>query len=81
MEIKRCPFCGGNAITSVVGENFNLTFKIRCSKCGVFKCTTLAITFANKFNDVLKAIDNVTNEWNERALDNVNVFDCDDDKR
>ena len=66
MEIKRCPFCGANATTSVCGEDNTLIFKITCSKCGVFKRKILTVTYAGSFDDVLKAIDSVAKEWNER---------------
>jgi hypothetical protein len=37
MEIKKCPFCGGEANIKIVGkstgEHFGATFEIGCNKC------------------------------------------------
>ncbi len=74
-ELKRCPFCGGMAVTKVeiisFGGNSNskILFCIECEKCGTTKAVTLSFPLYSNFLDVEKAMDNVIKIWNERAYE------------
>lgn len=75
MEIKRCPFCGAKATSTVYGQGSTIVFRITCSKCGIFKTTTLSTIYAGDFTNVIKSINDITNAWNERVLCSGDKFD------
>lgn len=74
-KLKRCPFCGGEAVlfrrTTEPDERYaNFTFSVRCMKCGVElpKSYKLQVAFAG--GDLIPAEDQreeAIKDWNRRS--------------
>lgn len=71
-KLKPCPFCGGKAVTEIVqNERY---FEIYCSRCPVkinlpFCELNLGDGSVVSFDEMARAIDELTNLWNRRATD------------
>lgn len=73
MDIKQCPFCGGRAVTNVLitsvgGGTDAVAFSVMCEECGTLKTVRLKIGNECSFEGVEKAIRQVKEIWNRRAV-------------
>ena len=69
-ELKRCPFCGEEVITSIEVNQGTLgqiyfDFAIVC-KCGIEMHSTLSSSLYVEFEEVTKKINEVIERWNNR---------------
>ena len=76
-ELKRCPFCGGEAESGVefsesCSSNITLLALVRCSECGVSRGRRFVATNRNymiPFSDYFDAFNSAIEQWNRRAQD------------
>ncbi len=61
-ELRKCPFCGGEAIIKMTAQLSLPCVYVECSECGV---RTDGITISAEYC----ANDKVTDAWNRRATD------------
>jgi len=70
-EIKKCPFCGGDAKTSIgyskaSFEQLDICAYVICSKCGVTKRGIMNI-IDQPFEKVEGLFERVIEDWNSRV--------------
>ena len=63
-ELKKCPFCGGEAEMKIKYGNYGYTPHIYCVKCK--RCGANIEMVSNNYADLSDA---VANAWNRRAKD------------
>ena len=71
-DLKTCPFCGGEAVTVVQvtqmgGNSDYIDFSVVCGNCKTEKMARLKIEGIASFADVEKAMQRVTEMWNQRV--------------
>lgn len=78
IELKPCPFCGGEAVFSVNNDaitpdcgTVRFYFTIKCRKCGVspdktFGCARVSMGQNGEFNINRDEMDKAAKEWNGR---------------
>lgn len=71
-ELKNCPFCGGEAVTVVRVTQMGgcadcIDFSVVCVNCKTEKVARLRIEGIALFVDVEKAMQSVTEMWNQRV--------------
>ena len=71
-DLKTCPFCGGEAVTMVQvtqmgGNSDYIDFSVVCGNCKTEKMARLRIEGIALFADVEKAMQRVTEMWNQRV--------------
>lgn len=78
IELKRCPFCGGEAIVEqekageYTGDSVAFMFSIRCKKCnsttpGARGTIAMNLTKTGEFNIWLNEMNKAAEAWNRRA--------------
>lgn len=72
VRLKPCPFCGGEAVAEVVQKK--RYFEIYCSECPAkinlpFCELNLGDGSVVSFDEMARAINELTNLWNGRATD------------
>jgi Lar family restriction alleviation protein len=70
--LKTCPFCGGEAatvvrVTQMGGNSDYIDFSVVCVNCKTEKMARLRIEGIASFSDVEKAMQRVTEMWNQRV--------------
>ena len=77
VELKKCPFCGGEARLSIKTDGrWGRVWYVRCSKCnaradGYYEPTELS-ECAKPHEKIAETIDNAVELWNKRADDENN---------
>lgn len=71
MELKPCPFCGGEAKTEVSyikcgGDELHLRASVYCGVCGVGKAVKFDAMY-KPFENFAEQFNAVTDMWNRRA--------------
>ena len=75
IELKRCPFCGGEPKPVVRYSNEGvygaLIAAVICDGCGAERCVRLAFNSVNeiKFDDIQSGMNAACERWNRRAKD------------
>lgn len=70
-ELKACPFCGGEAKTSVNynecgGGKLLLSAYVECSICGIYKRERFDASNMH-FSDFIDVFEKVIGRWNQRV--------------
>ena len=66
VELKRCPFCGGEATPVYIEKGSRYTSNVLyLQKSGTIKCKKCEIELPRRYSKITKAIET----WNRRAND------------
>lgn len=67
IRLKRCPFCGGEALSQISWESGGtLSLIVKCSQCHISKETVVKLS-GTDFNKLNMAMQNAADDWNKRA--------------
>lgn len=74
IELKNCPFCGGEPRTSVLPYDGTIKFNIICTKCSCTQNLTINAAFIH-FNDIEEGLKKAIKKWNTRIVSKMNIED------